>query len=173
MPGSKGFLCPQILTRPVELSWCCPYHKDWKGSLCHQRLSDFVQHVCTLCQTASFQILQPDLACKSSKPLRQGGCPSHTHPCDAQTRQPRVCTVQTLHACRSVDTLSVKELYSLKHETTNRALNAKMLSSLYEKPPTLGVQVGLLEGERQGHPHVSKHLVYMHSDMRPFYTTYE
>ncbi|MEW5311231.1 MAG: hypothetical protein WDW38_002963 [Sanguina aurantia] len=41
---------------------------------------------------------------------------------------------------RSVDTLSVKELYSLKHETTNRALNAKMLSSLYEKPPTLGVQ---------------------------------
>lgn len=42
---------------------------------------------------------------------------------------------------RSVDTLSVKELYSLKHETSNRALNAKMLTSLYEKPETLGVTV--------------------------------
>ncbi|GIL44955.1 hypothetical protein Vafri_2395 [Volvox africanus] len=44
-------------------------------------------------------------------------------------------------APRSVDTLGVKELYSLKHETTNRALNAKMLSSLYAKPPSLSVQV--------------------------------
>lgn len=42
---------------------------------------------------------------------------------------------------RSVDTLGVKELYSIKHETTNRALNAKLLSSLYEKPTSLGVQV--------------------------------
>lgn len=42
---------------------------------------------------------------------------------------------------RSVDTLGVKELYALKHETTNRALNAKMLSSLHTKPPTLAVQV--------------------------------
>lgn len=42
---------------------------------------------------------------------------------------------------RSVDTLSVKELYTIKHETTNRALNAKLLSSLYEKPVNLGVQV--------------------------------
>ncbi len=46
-----------------------------------------------------------------------------------------------LPASRSVDTLGVKELYSLKHETTNRALNAKMLSSLYAKPPSLSVQV--------------------------------
>jgi hypothetical protein len=43
--------------------------------------------------------------------------------------------------CRSVDTLSVKELYALKSETTNRALNARMLSSLFEKPPTLPVTV--------------------------------
>jgi len=42
---------------------------------------------------------------------------------------------------RSVDTLSVKELYTLKHETSNRALNAKMLSSLYEKPSSIGVTV--------------------------------
>lgn len=42
---------------------------------------------------------------------------------------------------RSVDTLSVKELYSIKHETTNRALNAKMLSRLHEKPFMLAVQV--------------------------------
>ena len=42
---------------------------------------------------------------------------------------------------RSVDTLSVKELYSIKNETLNRALNAKLLSSLYEKPPSLEVQV--------------------------------
>ncbi|GMH45089.1 hypothetical protein BSKO_13046 [Bryopsis sp. KO-2023] len=41
---------------------------------------------------------------------------------------------------RSVDTLSVKELYSIKNETLNRALNAKLLSSLYEKPPSLEVQ---------------------------------
>lgn len=42
---------------------------------------------------------------------------------------------------RSVDTLGVKELYALKHETTNRALNAKMLCSLHARPPTLAVQV--------------------------------
>lgn len=41
-----------------------------------------------------------------------------------------------------MDTLGVKELYSLKHETGNRALNAKMLSSLYAKPTSLAVQVG-------------------------------
>jgi hypothetical protein len=35
----------------------------------------------------------------------------------------------------------VKELYALKHETTNRALNARMLASLFEKPPALGVTV--------------------------------
>jgi len=42
---------------------------------------------------------------------------------------------------RSVDTLSCKELYAIKHETTNRALNARMLASLFEKPPTIGVTV--------------------------------
>uniref|UniRef100_A0A7R9YXI8 Uncharacterized protein n=1 Tax=Chlamydomonas euryale TaxID=1486919 RepID=A0A7R9YXI8_9CHLO len=42
---------------------------------------------------------------------------------------------------RSVDSLTVKELYSVKHETENRALNAKLLSSLFEKPATLGMQV--------------------------------
>jgi hypothetical protein len=42
---------------------------------------------------------------------------------------------------RSVDSLTVKELYTVKNETTNRALNAKLLGSLYEKPETLGVTV--------------------------------
>ena len=42
---------------------------------------------------------------------------------------------------RSVDTLGVKELYALKNETSNRALNSKMLASLFEKPPTIGVTV--------------------------------
>jgi len=44
-------------------------------------------------------------------------------------------------APRSVDTLSVKELYALKSETENRALNARMLASLFEKPPALAVTV--------------------------------
>lgn len=42
---------------------------------------------------------------------------------------------------RSVDTLAVKELYALKHETANRVLNARMLASLFEKPPSVGVTV--------------------------------
>lgn len=42
---------------------------------------------------------------------------------------------------RSVDSLTVKELYSIKHETENRALNSKLLSSLYEKPTNLGMMV--------------------------------
>mmetsp|Transcript_14064 Transcript_14064/g.38013 ORF Transcript_14064/g.38013 Transcript_14064/m.38013 type:complete len:406 (+) Transcript_14064:117-1334(+) len=42
---------------------------------------------------------------------------------------------------RSVDTLAVKELYALKHETANRVLNARMLASLFEKPPSIGVTV--------------------------------
>jgi hypothetical protein len=42
---------------------------------------------------------------------------------------------------RSVDALTVKELYTVKNETTNRALNSKLLSSLYEKPEVLGVTV--------------------------------
>lgn len=48
---------------------------------------------------------------------------------------------RTNSPARSVDTLSVKELYSIKNETLNRALNAKLLSSLYEKPKALEVQV--------------------------------
>ena len=43
--------------------------------------------------------------------------------------------------CRSVDCLTCKELYTVKHETTNRALNAKLLGSLNEKPVALGVTV--------------------------------
>eukprot|EP00198_Chlamydomonas_reinhardtii_P002438 XP_001691774.1 predicted protein [Chlamydomonas reinhardtii] len=50
-------------------------------------------------------------------------------------------TLRKYAAPRSVDTLGVKELYALKHETSNRALNAKMLTSLYAKPPSLAVQV--------------------------------
>ena len=52
-----------------------------------------------------------------------------------------LCRAPPPPPARSVDTLSVKELYSLKHETTNRALNAKMLTSLFEKPECTPVQV--------------------------------
>jgi hypothetical protein len=38
---------------------------------------------------------------------------------------------------RSVDTLSVKELYAVKRETPNRALNAKLLAVLNARPPAL------------------------------------
>jgi hypothetical protein len=40
-------------------------------------------------------------------------------------------------APRSVDTLTIKELYAIKHETSNRALNAKLLSALNAKPAAL------------------------------------
>ena len=42
---------------------------------------------------------------------------------------------------RSVDALTVKELYTIKNDSSNRALNSKLLSSLYEKPEALGVTV--------------------------------
>lgn len=45
---------------------------------------------------------------------------------------------------RTVDTLTVTEIYSLKHETDNRSLHAKLISGLHERPKTLGVQVGFL-----------------------------
>ncbi|KAF8067329.1 FOX1 [Scenedesmus sp. PABB004] len=41
---------------------------------------------------------------------------------------------------RSVDSLTVTQLWSLKHETANRSLHAKLITGLREKPPTLGVQ---------------------------------
>lgn len=40
---------------------------------------------------------------------------------------------------RSVDTLSLKELYAIKHETTNRALNSKLLSSLNARVQALNI----------------------------------
>jgi hypothetical protein len=40
---------------------------------------------------------------------------------------------------RSVNTLSIKELYAVKHETSNRALNAKLLSALNARPPVIHV----------------------------------
>jgi hypothetical protein len=40
---------------------------------------------------------------------------------------------------RSIDTLSLKELYAIKHETSNRALNAKLLSTLNARPKTLNI----------------------------------
>eukprot|EP00798_Chlamydomonas_sp_ICE-L_P007997 gene7997-1224_t len=42
---------------------------------------------------------------------------------------------------RSVDTLGVKELYAIKNESSNRILNARMLSTLFEKPPSIGITV--------------------------------
>ena len=38
---------------------------------------------------------------------------------------------------RSIDTLSLRELYSVKRETSNRALNGQLLSSLFVKAPTI------------------------------------
>lgn len=40
-------------------------------------------------------------------------------------------------APRSVDTLTIKELYAIKHETSNRALNAKLLAALNARPVSL------------------------------------
>ncbi|KAF6260711.1 hypothetical protein COO60DRAFT_855780 [Scenedesmus sp. NREL 46B-D3] len=42
---------------------------------------------------------------------------------------------------RSVDSLTVTQIWSLKNETDNRSLHAKLISGLYEKPAALGVQV--------------------------------
>eukprot|EP00878_Enallax_costatus_P037483 GHUV01042343.1.p3 GENE.GHUV01042343.1~~GHUV01042343.1.p3 ORF type:complete len:116 (-),score=14.90 GHUV01042343.1:845-1192(-) len=44
---------------------------------------------------------------------------------------------------RTVDTLTVTEIYNLKNETDNRSLHAKLITGLYEKPTSLGVQVRL------------------------------
>jgi hypothetical protein len=41
---------------------------------------------------------------------------------------------------RSVDSLTVMQIWSLKNETDNRSLHAKLISGLYEKPAALGVQ---------------------------------
>lgn len=38
---------------------------------------------------------------------------------------------------RSVDTLSTRELYAVKHETADRALNAKLLAALNARPAEL------------------------------------
>lgn len=40
---------------------------------------------------------------------------------------------------RSIDTLSLKELYAIKHETANRALNSKLLSSLNVRAKALNI----------------------------------
>jgi hypothetical protein len=40
---------------------------------------------------------------------------------------------------RSIDTLSLKELYAIKQETENRALNSKLLSSLNARPKSLNI----------------------------------
>lgn len=67
--------------------------------------------------------------------------------CNVTTAQSCACAAHPptrrlpFAACRSVDSLTVKELYTIKNETENRALNAKLLSSLFEKPSTLGVTV--------------------------------
>ena len=41
---------------------------------------------------------------------------------------------------RSLDTLTLRELYALKTETSNRALSAKMLADLYKKLENIHVQ---------------------------------
>lgn len=40
---------------------------------------------------------------------------------------------------RSIDTLSLKEVYAIKHETANRALNSKLLASLNSRPQMLNI----------------------------------
>ena len=41
---------------------------------------------------------------------------------------------------RSLDTLTLRELYALKTETSNRALSAKMLADIYKKLENIHVQ---------------------------------
>ena len=41
---------------------------------------------------------------------------------------------------RSLDTLTLRELYALKTETSNRALSAKMLADIYKKLESIHVQ---------------------------------
>jgi hypothetical protein len=41
---------------------------------------------------------------------------------------------------RTVDSLTVTELWSLKNEAGNRSLHAKLIGSLYERRPVLQVQ---------------------------------
>jgi len=43
---------------------------------------------------------------------------------------------------RSVDSMTVMQLWEVKNETHNRALHSQLISSLFEKAPTLSVQVG-------------------------------
>jgi hypothetical protein len=44
---------------------------------------------------------------------------------------------------RSVDTLTVSQIWSLKNDSGNRSLHAKLIASLAEKPSQLAVQVGV------------------------------
>lgn len=43
---------------------------------------------------------------------------------------------------RSVDSMTVMQLWEVKNEAGNRALHSQLISSLFEKPPSLSVQVG-------------------------------
>lgn len=59
------------------------------------------------------------------------------------------------HACprRSVDTLKLEEIWAVKNKPGSRVLTAKVLASLHDKPPSLGVQVGVgAEGDVAGLP---------------------
>eukprot|EP00892_Ulva_mutabilis_P012806 jgi/Ulvmu1/9899/UM057_0056.1 len=50
------------------------------------------------------------------------------------------CRYRRINApARSIDTLSLKEVYAIKHETANRALNSKLLSSLNARPQSLNI----------------------------------
>lgn len=42
---------------------------------------------------------------------------------------------------RSVDTLTLQQLYELKQEAQNTSLNAKLLTELYKKRPNLDTKV--------------------------------
>lgn len=60
-----------------------------------------------------------------------------------QTRGPHFNVDARRHGPqRSIDTLTVLQVFEVKHQTSNRALNA-LISSLAEKAPSLRVQVCL------------------------------
>lgn len=49
---------------------------------------------------------------------------------------------------RSVDSLTVMQLWEVKNEAGNRALHSKLISSLFEKAPALAVQVSAWQDRR-------------------------
>eukprot|EP00775_Hariotina_reticulata_P005262 gene5262-5497_t len=69
-------------------------------------------------------------------------------------------TAMRLHSpVRSVDSMTVTQIWSLKNETHNRSLHQKLISGLFEKPHILGVQVAAVSNSTLVSQAVSSPLV--------------